>query len=119
MADYVNVGKSGDWIILSFNNEDDRPLAIGEKMCEINENAYMNGYNWDAFFNYYLAEHAPDLLEGLDSDPEAGSYAAYYACSEENEKKAERFAKIITSLIENEEELYRILREKGDEIEWD
>jgi len=26
---------------------------------------------------------------------------------------------MIISLIENEEEIYKILREKGDEIEWD
>jgi len=39
--------------------------------------------------------------------------------TEENEKKAERFAEIIVSLIENEDELYRIVRENGDEIEWD
>lgn len=37
----------------------------------------------------------------------------------ENEQKAERFAKIIISLIENEAELYRIVREYGDMIEWD
>lgn len=79
----------------------------------------MNGYNWDAFFKYYLAENAPDILVGMDSDPEAGSYVACYELTEENEKKAERFAEIIISLIENEEELYRIVREKGDEIEWD
>ena len=119
MADYVKVNKSDYGIDVWFYNEDDKPFSIGEKMGEINEYAYMNGYNWDALFNYYLAEHAPELLEGLDSDPEAGSYAAHYALSEENEKKAERFAEIITSLIENEEELYQIVREKGDEIEWD
>jgi len=39
--------------------------------------------------------------------------------TEENEKKAERSAEIIVSLIENEDELYRIVRENGDEIEWD
>ena len=37
-------------------------------MNEINEEAYMNGYNWDAFFNYYLEENAPDILESLESD---------------------------------------------------
>ena len=51
--------------------------------------------------------------------PEAGTYAAYFEESEENEEKAKRFANIIISLIENEEEIYKILREKGDEIEWD
>ena len=120
MPDYVKVSKDDDWIGVWFYNENDKPFAIGEKMCEINEYAYMNGYNWDALFHYYLAEHAPDILEGLESDPEAGSYAAYYGTvSEENEKKAQRFAEIIVSLIENEDELYRIVRENGDDIEWD
>ncbi len=119
MTDYVAVYKNDKWVTVSFNNENTKPFTIGEKMYEINENAYMNGYNWDAFFNYYLARHAPELLEGLESDPEAGSYAAYYPSAEENEKKAEHFAQIIVSLIENEEELYQIVREKGDEIEWD
>ncbi len=119
MQDYVKTMKYEDRIGVWFYNENDKPFSIGEKMSEINESAYMNGYNWDAFFNYYLAECAPDLLQGLESDPEAGSYVAYYDLSEENERKAERFAELIVSLIENEEEVYRIVRENGDEIEWD
>lgn len=87
-------------------------------MNEINEEAYMNGYNWDAFLNYYLAENAPDILENMESDPEAGSYVAYFEDTGENEQKAKRFADIIISLIENEE-IYKILQDKGAEIEWD
>ena len=117
--DYVAVNKGEDYIRLWFYNEMDKPFAIGEKMYEINDAAYMNGYNWDAIFNYYLEKHAPELLDGLDSDPEAGSYVALYKSSPENEEKAERFAAIIRNLIENEEELYRILREEGDDIAWD
>ena len=79
----------------------------------------MNGYNWDAFLNYYLAKHAPEVLEGLDSDPEAGSYVAYYELSPENERKAEKFVEIIRHLIENEEVLYQVVREEGDQIQWD
>lgn len=119
MADYVILDKSDDSINVWFYNENDKPFAIGEKMYEINEEAYMNGYNWDALFNYYLAKHAPDVLNGMESDPEAGSYAAYYDLTPENEKRAEKFVDIIISLIENEEELYRIVREESDEIEWD
>ncbi len=119
MPDYIKVNKSADRIDIWFYNENDKPFSIGEKMCEINENAYMNGYNWDTFFNYYLAENAPDILEGLESNPEAGSYTAFYEPGGENEKKAERFAQIIISLIEHEDELYQIVREKGDEVEWD
>lgn len=92
MPDYVKVSKADDWIGVWFYNENDKPFAIGEKMCEINEYAYMNGYNWDAY---------------------------YGTVSEENEKKAQRFAEIIVSLIENEDELYRIVRENGNDIEWD
>ncbi len=119
LADYVKINKNDAGIDVWFYNEEDKPFAIGEKMNEINEEAYMNGYNWDAFFNYYLTKNAPDILEGMDSDPEAGSYAAHFERTEENEEKAERFVEIIVSLIENEEELYRIVREEGGEIEWD
>jgi len=119
MTDYVKIHKSDNRIDVWFYNENDKPFTIGEKMYEINENAYMNGYNWDALFNYYLAKHAPDILEVLDSDPEAGSYAAFFELSSENEAKAKRFVEIIESLIENEEELYRIVREESDDIKWD
>lgn len=118
--EYVHIYTNGHGnIVLYFGNENERPLSVGQKMNEISEEAYMNGYNWDAFFNYYLAENAPDILESMESDPEAGSYVAYFDDTEENEQKAKRFADIIISLIENEEEIYKILREKGDEIEWD
>ena len=118
--DYVQVFANGNGdIVLLFEIENDKPLAVGEKMCEINENAYMNGYNWDAFLRYCLAEKAPDILESFDSDPEAGSYAAYFEESEENEEKARRFADIVISLVENEKETCRIVRERGDEIEWE
>lgn len=119
MADYIKVTKSDDGITVLFFVENEKILSIGEKMNTINENAYMNGYNWDAFFYYYLANNAPDILEDLESDPEAGMYAAYYELTDENEEKANRFAQIVISLIENEKELYRIIEEKGDEIEWD
>ena len=64
--EYVQIYTNGSGnIVLLFQNEVEKTLAIGEKMNEINEEAYMNGYNWDAFFNYYLEENAPDILENL------------------------------------------------------
>lgn len=117
--EYVKVIKSEDYISVCFYIEEEKPFAIGEKMGEIHEDAYMNGYNWEAFLNYYMENHAKELLEGLDTDPEAGMYTAYYDMLPENEVKAQKLANIISSLIENEEELYRIVRDKGDEIEWD
>ena len=119
MADYVTTFKHEDTISVCLTIEEDKLLAIGDKMNAINEEAYMNGYNWEAFFNYYLPKYAPDLAEGLDTDSEAGAYVAYYDLTPENEARAEKFIQIITNLVENEEELYRIVREEGDEIEWD
>lgn len=119
MADYVKSFTTDKYAEVCLYIEDEIMLAIGEKMNEIDENAYMNGYNWEAFFNCYLAKKAPELLEGMQTDPEAGMYVAYYELSEENTVKAERFAELIGSLVENEEELYSFLRENGGDIEWD
>lgn len=92
---------------------------IGQNMEKINENAYMNGYNWEAFFNYYLMKNAPDILIGMSTDPEAGMYAAYFDLTPENEIRATKFMEIIQTLFKNEDELYSIVRENGEEIEWD
>ncbi len=116
---YVAIIETDKHISISFYVENKEILTIGEKMNEINEEAYMNGYNWEAFFNYYLAKNAPDVLDGMESDPEAGMYSAYYQKTPENKLKAEKFMKIICSLVDGEEELYRIVKEEGDEIEWD
>lgn len=119
MNDYVKIRETDDSIDVAFYIESEKILAIGDRMNEIHEEAYMNGYNWEAFFNYYLEKNAPDVLEQMDSDPEAGMYAAYYEATPENKERATKFKKIIEHLIENEEELYAFVREHGDEIEWD
>ncbi len=45
--EYVQIYTNGSGnIVLLFQNEVEKTLAIGEQMNEINEEAYMNGYNW-------------------------------------------------------------------------
>ncbi len=94
-------------------------MAIGQKMEEICPEAYMNGYNWEAFLCRYLEQEAPELLEGMGSDPEAGMYAAYYGAAPENRQKAQRLLDTIQSLVEEPEQIYKLLKEQGDQIEWD
>ena len=118
-CDYVQCVEQEESISVCFYIEEDKPFAIGEKMNEINNDAYMNGYNWEAFFNYYLPKYAPDVIKEMDTDSEAGMYVAYYDLTPKNKARAEKFAEIIFNLIENEEELYRIIREEGGDIEWD
>ena len=119
MSDYVAVIKNEKYVSVCFYVEEDRIMTIGEKMNAINEEAYMNGYNWEAFLSYYLTKFAPDVLEEMDADPEAGMYAAHYPLTPENELRAKKLVEIIRSLIEHEEELYRIVQEESGEIEWD
>ena len=121
MKEYIEIKKSEEYknVTVRFYNEKDKPFKIGNKMFELNKEAYMNGYNWDAIFNYYLAKHNPELLEELEPNPEGGSYFAHYPLTSENEKKAEKFAEIIIDLIENEEKLYEIVKNEAKDIEWD
>jgi hypothetical protein len=94
-------------------------LAIGKKMQEINEQAVMTGHNWEAFLNYYLDEHHPEVSGGMGSDADNKSFSAMYKLNPANEAKAEKLAQIIEDLVENEAEIYKIVKENGDDIDWD
>lgn len=121
MINYISINKSTEFnnIAICLDVGDLKVQEIGRNMNKLNEDAYMNGYNWDAFISYYLSRNAPELLEGLDRDPEGGAYFAHYQISPENEEKAERFIKIIEELIENEELLYEVIKNEGNSIKWD
>ena len=119
MSDYLHLSQYDSWISLSLDAGNSQVFAIGEKMESACPEAYMNGYNWDAFFRYYLEKNDPDILEDMDSDPEADTYEVHWPLSPENEARAKRFEEIVRALLENEAELCRIVRDEGDEIEWD
>ena len=120
MKDYVSIVEHENRdISVCLYVEHSKPMEVGAKIEEINENAYMNGYNWEAFFNYYLLKYAPNLIVNMDTDPEAGMYVANYTQTVENTERANKFAELICSLIEEEIELYRIITDEGKEIEWD
>jgi len=119
MIEHDYVAKYEDTISVSFYTSDPKLSPIGKKMEKINKNAKMNGYSWEAFFNYYLPKYFPDVCVNMETDSENGMYAVYYENTPENERRAKQFNEIINNLIENEDELYRIVREEGDSIEWD
>lgn len=118
MSNYVGIWQGEAVLRVWFHNEMDKPFALGEKMNAVCRDAYMNGYNWDAFFNYYLASRAPEVLSAMqESSPEAGSYVAYF--DKQHETHAARFVAIIREIVENEDETLRIVEEEADCIEWD
>ena len=100
MQDLVTVLSNEDGIQISLDVQQDAVLQIGEMMQEIQEEAYMNGENWAVFFQYYLGKYAPNLLEGLESDSEAGMYVAYYdKVTPENHRKAMQLADLFNALL--------------------
>lgn len=119
MSDYAQTMNFEKYTEVCFYIEDPKVIEIGDKMKALCEDAYMNGYNWEALFRYYLEQNDPDILTDMKTDPEAGMYVAYWPLTEENEARAKRFEDIIRALAEDEEALCRLVREHGGEIEWD
>lgn len=96
MSDFATKHEHDDQTSVYFNIEADEIMAIGQKMEAINEQAYMNGYNWEAFLNHYLQTNQPELLDGLDTDSEAGTYVALY--DKEYSGKADKLIDVINTL---------------------
>ncbi|MCI8422927.1 MAG: hypothetical protein HFF50_05285 [Lawsonibacter sp.] len=119
MADYVQVFSLGENVEVLLNAEHEKILVLGEKMNAVCEDAYMNGYNWEALLQYYLEKNDPDILADMKTDPEAGMYVAYWPLSPENEARANRLGEIIRFLVEQEDMLCRFVQEEGGSVEWD
>ena len=120
MADYVNLNIGEDYISITFNVGNNRIMEIGSRMEEICEDAYMNGYNWDAFFNFYLGQNAPEILDVIESDPEADMYSVYIEeVNNETKALAEQLAEIIDELLNDEEQILSFVKANADDIEWD
>jgi hypothetical protein len=123
LPDYLKVAAEENCtnVAVCFDVEAPKPYTLGQKLNTLNEQAYMNGYNWEALLICCLEKNLPDLLEGLESDPEAGSYVALYENTPDNIERANRLADFIAYLVEDEEDLCQLVREDGEtiEIEWD
>ena len=120
MANYTRIVISEVYISVSFDVGDDKVMAIGTRMNQMCGDAYMNGYNWDAFLCAYLSVNAPEILDIIEPDPEADMYSAYIdEVDEENKALAQKFCGIIDDLFNNEDKIYEFLRENADYIEWE
>ena len=119
MNNYIHTHKHENSLSLTLDVGANKVYVIGEKMNKIHEMAYMNGYNWSAFLDFYLKKNHPDVLVNMKNDSEAGTFVAYCDRTDENQKRVDQLAEIITELIENESQLYEVLQNHGDEIEWD
>ena len=119
MNNYIHTHKHEKSLSLSLDVGASKVYAIGKKMNDLHELAYMNGYNWSAFMNFYLKKNHPTVLVNMKDDSEAGTFVAYCDRTDENEKRVNQLAEIIKELINDESQIYKIVQENGDEIEWD
>jgi hypothetical protein len=117
MTDFTSKSEHDGQYSVYFNIEDEKVMAIGEKMEAINEEAYMNGYNWEAFLNHYLQTNQPELLDGIDTDSEAGTYVAVYDKADSD--KADKLVGVINGLVNDPDKIYSFLKQNGENIEWD
>ena len=99
--------------------ENEGIFQLGERINERFEEAYMNGYNWDALIRFYISKVDPDLMQEVKTDPEAGMFSAYISYSEENLDKMRRFKSYIHGLLSDETVLFRLIEDNRDSVEWD
>ena len=100
-------------------NENDGLFEMGNRINERVEEAYMNGYNWDALIRFYVGQKDAALMAEIESDPEAGMYSAYMPHSPENLEKMKRFQKLVVEMVSDEAALMAFIEEHQEEIEWD
>lgn len=108
-----------DSISVCVYNEHDGLFALGERINAKHEQAYMNGYNWDALISFYVGQKDPELMAEVGTDPEAGMFAAYMSHSTENLDKMKRFEAYVREMVSNEDALIAFVDANVDQIEWD
>ena len=99
--------------------ENEGIFQLGERINERFEEAYMNGYNWDALIRFYISKVDPDLMQEVKTDPEAGMFSAYMSYSEENLDKMRRLKSYIHGLLSDEIVLFKLIEDNHDSVEWD
>lgn len=99
--------------------EQDEIFKFGESINSKFEDAYMNGYNWDALITFYVNEKDPELSAEIDTDPEAGMFSAYMDHNSENLLKMKKYESYIHTLLSDEARLEKYISDNYEKIEWD
>ena len=99
--------------------ENDGLFALGKRVNARFEQAYMNGYNWDALIRFYVRSLDPKLMSQIGTDPEAGMFSAYTSYSEQNLALMKQFESHVRQLLSDESSLMKFIEDNENEIEWD
>ncbi len=119
MAEYVEIQKTEHSAEVCFAMTNDKVIALMEKLMDVRPGILMNSHDWESLWTYCLKKKDPDILSGMKTVLDMTAWTASWPLSPENEARAARFAALIRSLVEDGEELCRIVREEGGAIEWE
>jgi hypothetical protein len=100
-------------------NENEGIFELGERINAQFDEAYMNGYNWDALIRCYVGNADPELIDVINTDPEAGMFSASMDYSHDNLEKMKRFEGHIRAMLTDEKALLEFIAAHYEEIEWD
>lgn len=119
MVNYLTLDDENDKLVLTLNVLHEKCVKIGNHINEIHDAADMNGYNWETLFLYYLTKHNPAYLVGVGTESEADKFVLYAPDIEGFQGNFRDMEKIFTDLLENPDDLYRLVSLEGDLIQWD
>lgn len=117
--EFLTIIKENNMIEICLYIDHDKVINISKHINEICNTVIMNGYNWEVLLHTFMNKNMPELLDGMDTNSEAGIYSVFYKHSEENIEKANKLVDIINGLIENEDALYQFIREYKSNINWE
>ena len=119
MSDYIEMGRTETDVTVDFYMTNDRVMALMEKLVAVDPDILMSSHDWETLWMYCIKKKDPDILTGMKSVLDMTGFTAIWPLSPENEARAARFAALIRSMVEDGEELCRIVREEGGAIEWE
>lgn len=78
-----------------------------------------NGYTLELLIENILKIEKPELIDGLETDPEANLYFAYYISSKNSVKKCKELFKTIKKYIENQSKLNSFIQKHKSSIKFE
>lgn len=94
-------------------------IKIGDKINEICDEAYMNGYNWEVLLQHYIEKNHKNIdLENFGFDSEA-EVCILNLVERDRVADLDMLYYMLSSVFANPQKLYDYVTEHGDEIPWE
>lgn len=109
----------GGWVSATLSVTAPEVMELGQRINDRFEEAYMNGYNWEAVVIRYLREVDPDLSRELAFDAEASMMTASLVHSEQSVARMRAVESHLRAMLADGDALIEFIEQHRTEIEWD